>query len=107
MPALSQPFLLLSAVMEINELIQKRQLLEAFASIKYLEDETITERDADRYKDNPQEFVRKSKDVDLLYNSITNVIQAIVVGTLEHPHCRGYHADLPGDFNCPRRSSSS
>ncbi|KFQ45406.1 Exocyst complex component 3-like 4, partial [Nestor notabilis] len=69
----------------INELIQKRQLLEAFASIKYLEDETITERDAEKYKDNPQEFVRKSKDVDMLYNSITNVIQAIVVGTLEHP----------------------
>uniref|UniRef100_A0A8B9FHF6 Exocyst complex component 3 like 4 n=1 Tax=Amazona collaria TaxID=241587 RepID=A0A8B9FHF6_9PSIT len=73
------------SVMEINELIQKRQLLEAFASIKYLEDETITERDAEKYKDNPQEFVRKSKDVDLLYNSITNVIQAIVVGTLESP----------------------
>uniref|UniRef100_A0A8D0EQ97 Exocyst complex component Sec6 n=1 Tax=Strix occidentalis caurina TaxID=311401 RepID=A0A8D0EQ97_STROC len=76
---------LLSAVMEINELIQKRQLLEAFASIKYLEDETIAERDAEKYKDNPQEFVRKSKDVDLLYNSITNAIQSIVVGTLEHP----------------------
>ncbi|NXD76829.1 EX3L4 protein, partial [Halcyon senegalensis] len=69
----------------INELIQKRQLLEAFASIKYMEDETIAERDADKYKDNPQEFVRKSKDVDLLYNSITNMIQSIVEGTLEHP----------------------
>ncbi|XP_076201614.1 exocyst complex component 3-like protein 4 [Aptenodytes patagonicus] len=73
------------SVMEINELIQKRQLLEAFASIKYLEDETIAERDAEKYKDNPQEFVRKSKDVDLLYNSITNMIQSIVVGTLEQP----------------------
>ncbi|NXX93843.1 EX3L4 protein, partial [Centropus bengalensis] len=69
----------------INELIQKRQLLEAFASIKYLEDETIAERDAEKYKDNPQEFVRKSRDVDLLYTSITNAIQSIVVGTLEHP----------------------
>ncbi|XP_010127525.1 PREDICTED: exocyst complex component 3-like protein 4 [Chlamydotis macqueenii] len=73
------------SVMEINELIQKRQLLEAFASVKYLEDETIAERDAGKYKDNPQEFVRKSRDVDLLYNSITNVIRSIVVGTLEHP----------------------
>ncbi|KAM6068195.1 exocyst complex component 3-like protein 4 isoform 2-T2 [Theristicus caerulescens] len=73
------------SVMEINELIQKRQLLEAFASVKYLEDETIAERDAEKYKDNPQEFVRKSKDVDLLYNSITNAIQSVVVGTLEHP----------------------
>uniref|UniRef100_A0A8C4TUF4 Exocyst complex component 3 like 4 n=1 Tax=Falco tinnunculus TaxID=100819 RepID=A0A8C4TUF4_FALTI len=73
------------SVMEINELIQKGQLLEAFANIKYLEDETITERDAEKYKDNPQELVRKSKDVDLLYNSITNMIQSIVVGTLEHP----------------------
>ncbi|NWI21579.1 EX3L4 protein, partial [Crypturellus soui] len=69
----------------INELIQKRQLLEAFASIKYLEDEVIAERDADKYKDNPQEFARKSKDVDLLYNSITNSIQCIVAETLEHP----------------------
>ncbi|XP_009950467.1 PREDICTED: exocyst complex component 3-like protein 4 [Leptosomus discolor] len=73
------------SVMEINELIQKRHLLEAFASIKYLEDETIAEQDAEKYKDNPQEFVRKSKDVDLLYNSIMNAIQSIVVGTLEHP----------------------
>ncbi|XP_069639495.1 exocyst complex component 3-like protein 4 isoform X2 [Haliaeetus albicilla] len=73
------------SVMEINELIQKRQLLEAFASIRYLEDEAIAERDAEKYQDNPQEFVRKSKDVDLLYNSITNAIQSIVVGTLEHP----------------------
>ncbi|XP_062433682.1 exocyst complex component 3-like protein 4 [Rhea pennata] len=73
------------SVMEINELIQKRQLLEAFESIKYLEDEVIAERDADKYKDNPQEFARKSKDVDLLYNSITSTIQSIVVGTLEHP----------------------
>ncbi|NXA39416.1 EX3L4 protein, partial [Eudromia elegans] len=69
----------------INELIQKRQLLEAFASIKYLEDELIAERDADKYKDNPQEFARKSKDVDLLYSSITNSIQSIVAETLEHP----------------------
>jgi len=70
--------------MEINDLIQKKQLLEAFASIKYLEDETIAERDADKYKDNPQEFLRKTKDVDLLYTSITSMIQSIVVGTLEH-----------------------
>ncbi|NXU86842.1 EX3L4 protein, partial [Xiphorhynchus elegans] len=69
----------------INELIQKRELLEAFASTKLLEDETISERDAEKYKDNPQEFVRKSKDVDLLYNSITNAIQSIVEGTLEDP----------------------
>ncbi|NXN94136.1 EX3L4 protein, partial [Rhinopomastus cyanomelas] len=69
----------------IHELIQKRQLLEAFASVKYLEDETIAERDAEKYKDNPQEFVRKSKDVDLLYSSIKNAIQSIVAGTLEHP----------------------
>ncbi|NXS07789.1 EX3L4 protein, partial [Neodrepanis coruscans] len=69
----------------INELIQKRQLLEAFASIKLLEDEIISERDTKKYKDNPQEFERKSKDVDLLYNSIKNVIQSIVEGTLEDP----------------------
>ncbi|XP_054684267.1 exocyst complex component 3-like protein 4 isoform X2 [Grus americana] len=77
------------SVMEINDLIQKRQLLEAFACIKYLEDETIAERDAEKYKDNLQELVRKSKDVDLLYNSIANTIQSIVVGTLEHPTVEG------------------
>ncbi|NWH92875.1 EX3L4 protein, partial [Aegithalos caudatus] len=69
----------------INELIQKRQLLEAFASIKLMEDETISERDSEKYSDNPQELVRKSKDVDLLYNSITNAIQSIVEATLEDP----------------------
>ncbi|NXY88413.1 EX3L4 protein, partial [Alcedo cyanopectus] len=69
----------------IHELIQKRQLLEAFASIRYMEDETIAERDAGKYKDNPQELARKCKDVDLLYSSITSMIQSIVEGTLEHP----------------------
>ncbi|XP_030130907.4 exocyst complex component 3-like protein 4 isoform X1 [Taeniopygia guttata] len=73
------------SVMEINELIQKRQLLEAFASIKLMEDETISERDSEKYSDNPQELVRKSKDVDLLYSSITNAIKSIVEGTLEDP----------------------
>ncbi|XP_015721112.1 exocyst complex component 3-like protein 4 [Coturnix japonica] len=72
------------SVMEINELIQRKQLLEAFASIKYMEDEMIAERDADKYKDNPQEFLRKTKDVDLLYSSITSMIRSIVVGTLEN-----------------------
>ncbi|XP_017663174.1 PREDICTED: exocyst complex component 3-like protein 4 isoform X3 [Lepidothrix coronata] len=71
------------SVMEINELIQKRQLLEAFASIKLLEDETISERNAEKYKDNPQELLRKSKDVNFLYNSIANAIQSIVEETLE------------------------
>ncbi|NWV70688.1 EX3L4 protein, partial [Malurus elegans] len=69
----------------INELIQKRQLLEAFASIKLMEDETISDWDAEKYRDNLQEFVRKSKDVDLLYNSISSVIQSIVEETLEDP----------------------
>ncbi|TRZ24439.1 hypothetical protein HGM15179_002646 [Zosterops borbonicus] len=73
------------SVMEINELIQKRQLLEAFASIKLMEDETISEWDSDKYSDNLQEFVRKSKDVDLLYNSMTKAIHSIVEGTLEDP----------------------
>ncbi|XP_064571936.1 exocyst complex component 3-like protein 4 [Zonotrichia leucophrys gambelii] len=74
------------SVMEINELIQKRQLLQAFASIKLMEDETISEWDSEKYRDNPQELVRKSKDVDLLYNSITNAIKSIVEETLEDPN---------------------
>ncbi|XP_063015967.1 exocyst complex component 3-like protein 4 [Melospiza melodia melodia] len=73
------------SVMEINELIQKRQLLQAFASIKLMEDETISDRDSEKYRDNPQELARKSKDVDLLYNSITNAIKSIVEETLEDP----------------------
>ncbi|NWX32753.1 EX3L4 protein, partial [Notiomystis cincta] len=69
----------------INELIQKRRLLEAFASIRLMEDETLSEWGSEKYSNNPQEIVRKSKDVDLLYNSITNAIHSIVEGTLEDP----------------------
>lgn len=71
--------------MEINELIQKKQLLEAFASIRYLEEEVITEREAKTYEDNHTEYARKAKDVDLLYNSIANMIKSIVEETLDHP----------------------
>ncbi|XP_014451949.2 exocyst complex component 3-like protein 4 [Alligator mississippiensis] len=73
------------SVMEINELIQQRQLLKAFQSIKYLEDEIVTEMDGKDSDDKPTEFSRKVKDVDLLYNSIANEIKSIVKNTLDHP----------------------
>ncbi|XP_034625849.1 exocyst complex component 3-like protein 4 isoform X1 [Trachemys scripta elegans] len=71
------------SVMEINELIQKKQLLEAFASIRCLEKEVITEKEAKKYEDNPTEYARKAKDVDLLCNSVANSIRSIVEETLD------------------------
>uniref|UniRef100_A0A452HTR9 Uncharacterized protein n=2 Tax=Gopherus agassizii TaxID=38772 RepID=A0A452HTR9_9SAUR len=71
------------SVMEINELIQKKQLLEAYASIRCLEKEVISEREAKKYEDNPIEYARKAKDVDLLCNSVTNSIKSIVEETLD------------------------
>ncbi|XP_073205822.1 exocyst complex component 3-like protein 4 isoform X3 [Lepidochelys kempii] len=71
------------SVMEINELIQKKQLLETFASIRCLENEIITEKEAKKYEDNPTEYVRKAKDVDLLCNSVANSIKSIVEETLD------------------------
>uniref|UniRef100_A0A7M4FBN9 Exocyst complex component 3 like 4 n=2 Tax=Crocodylus porosus TaxID=8502 RepID=A0A7M4FBN9_CROPO len=71
--------------MEINDLIQQRQLLKAFQSIKYLEDEIVTEMDGKDSDDKSTEFSRKVKDVDLLYNSIANKIKSIVKDTLDHP----------------------
>ncbi|XP_019374069.1 PREDICTED: exocyst complex component 3-like protein 4 [Gavialis gangeticus] len=73
------------SVMEINELIQEKQLLKAFQSIKYLEDEIVTEMDGKDSDDKSTEFSRKVKDVDLLYNSIANKIKSIVKDTLDHP----------------------
>lgn len=69
--------------MEINELIQKKQLLETFASIRCLENEIITEKEAKKYEDNPTEYARKAKDVDLLCNSVANSIKSIVEETLD------------------------
>ncbi|XP_061468216.1 exocyst complex component 3-like protein 4 isoform X2 [Rhineura floridana] len=73
------------SVMQINELIQKRQLLEAFRNIKSLEMELLAERDAKKYEDNPKEYVVKAMDVDLLYDSVTKAIQNIVEESLDLP----------------------
>uniref|UniRef100_A0A8C8S8D8 Exocyst complex component 3 like 4 n=1 Tax=Pelusios castaneus TaxID=367368 RepID=A0A8C8S8D8_9SAUR len=73
------------SVMEINQLIQKKQLLEAFANIRSLEDELITEKEAKKYEDNPPEYARKAKDVDLLYNSVAERITSIVKETFDRP----------------------
>ncbi|XP_039389578.1 exocyst complex component 3-like protein 4 [Mauremys reevesii] len=71
------------SVMEINELIQKKQLLEAYASIRCLEKEVISEKEAKKYEDNPIEYARKVKDVDMLCNSVANSIKSIVEETLD------------------------
>ncbi|XP_015275074.1 PREDICTED: exocyst complex component 3-like protein 4 [Gekko japonicus] len=73
------------SVMEINEFIQTRQLLEAFENIKGLEMELLAERDAKKYGDNLKECTAKAKDVDLLYDHISKVIRQIVQETLDLP----------------------
>ncbi|KAL8168920.1 UNVERIFIED_CONTAM: hypothetical protein K2H54_024442 [Gekko kuhli] len=73
------------SVMEINKLIQTRQLLEAFENIKGMEMELLAERDAKKYEDNPKEYTVKAKDVDLLYDHISKVIRQIVQETLDLP----------------------
>ncbi|XP_033028831.1 exocyst complex component 3-like protein 4 [Lacerta agilis] len=73
------------SVMQINELIKNRQLLEAFENIKGLERELLAEIVAKKYEDNPKECIVKAKDVDLLYDSVSKAIQHIVEETLELP----------------------
>ncbi|XP_062974167.1 exocyst complex component 3-like protein 4 [Elgaria multicarinata webbii] len=73
------------SVMEMHELIQKRQLLKAFKNITALETELLAERDAKKYEDNPKEYNVKVKDVTLLYDSISKEIQCIVEETLDQP----------------------
>ncbi|XP_060118820.1 exocyst complex component 3-like protein 4 [Heteronotia binoei] len=69
------------SVMEINKLIQTRELLEAFENIKSLEMELL----ASKHEDNPKGYTVKAKDVDLLYDHISKVIWQIVQETLDLP----------------------
>lgn len=71
--------------MQINELIEKRQLLEAFENIKDLEMELLSERDSKKHENNSQEYMVRAKDVDLLYASISKKIQDMVEETLALP----------------------
>lgn len=73
------------SVMQINELIEKRQLLEAFENIKDLEMELLSERDSKKHENNSQEYMVRAKDVDLLYASISKKIQDMVEETLALP----------------------
>ncbi|XP_066480268.1 exocyst complex component 3-like protein 4 [Tiliqua scincoides] len=73
------------SVMQINELIEKRQLLEAFENIKDLEMELLAERESKKHEDNSQEFTVRAKDVDLLYASVSKKIQDTVEETLTLP----------------------
>ncbi|XP_053140275.1 exocyst complex component 3-like protein 4 isoform X2 [Hemicordylus capensis] len=71
--------------MQINELIQKRQLLEAFENIRMLEMEVLAERDAKKYEENPKEYIMRAKDIDLLYDLVYKTIQCTVEETLDLP----------------------
>ncbi|KAH0620341.1 hypothetical protein JD844_020648 [Phrynosoma platyrhinos] len=73
------------SVMEIHELIQKRQLLEAFKNIRGLEMELLAEGEAKKYEDTPKEYTTRVKDVNLLYDAISKEIQQIVEKTLDLP----------------------
>nr|XP_020649218.1 exocyst complex component 3-like protein 4 isoform X1 [Pogona vitticeps]XP_020649219.1 exocyst complex component 3-like protein 4 isoform X1 [Pogona vitticeps] len=71
------------SVMQINELIQKRQLLEAFEHIRDLEIELLAEREAKKYEDNLKNYMARAKDVDLLYKNLSKEIQDIVEQMLD------------------------
>ncbi|KAJ6661885.1 hypothetical protein lerEdw1_013056 [Lerista edwardsae] len=73
------------SVMQINELIEKRQLLEAFEHTKDLEMELLAERDSKTLEENPQDYTMRAKDVDLLYAFIFKKIQDTVEETLGLP----------------------
>ncbi|XP_054828297.1 exocyst complex component 3-like protein 4 [Eublepharis macularius] len=72
-------------VMEINKLIQTRELLKAIENIRDLETELMAERNGKKYEDNPKEYSVRAKDVDLLYDHISKAIQQMVQETLDLP----------------------
>ncbi|XP_008113946.2 exocyst complex component 3-like protein 4 isoform X1 [Anolis carolinensis] len=73
------------SVLEILGIIQENQLLEALKNIRVLEIQLLSERDAKKYEDDSKEDIRRMKDVNLLYDSLSKKIQQIVEKTLDLP----------------------
>ncbi|XP_075700389.1 exocyst complex component 3-like protein 4 [Rhinoderma darwinii] len=70
------------SVMEINGLIQSRELKNAFESIKLMEDKLVEECGTNDFYENVTEFTIRGKDVELLYGSLFNMIRSIVKDSL-------------------------
>ncbi|XP_068110720.1 exocyst complex component 3-like protein 4 isoform X2 [Hyperolius riggenbachi] len=70
------------SVMEINGLIEKRELQKAFRHIKFREDKLIVVYQSQDIYENITELTNGAKDVDLLYGSLFNKMRAIVKETL-------------------------
>lgn len=74
------------SVMEINGLIQGKDLRKAFGTIKLMEEKLLEECGANDFHENVTEFTIRGKDVDLLYKSLFNMIRSIVKESLGQDH---------------------
>ncbi|KAM3920350.1 exocyst complex component 3-like protein 4 [Leptodactylus fuscus] len=70
------------SVMEINGLIQSKELKKAFGNIKLMEDKLKEECKTNDIHENVTEYSIRGKDVDLLYGSLFNMIRSIVKDSL-------------------------
>ncbi|KAM4013193.1 exocyst complex component 3-like protein 4 [Anomaloglossus baeobatrachus] len=70
------------SVMEINGLIQSRELINAFENIKLMEDKLLEECATSDFHENVTEFTIRGRDVDLLYGSLFNMMRSIVKDSL-------------------------
>ncbi|XP_073434127.1 exocyst complex component 3-like protein 4 [Dendrobates tinctorius] len=70
------------SVMEINGLIQSRELIKAFENIKLMEDKLLEDCGANDFHENVTEFTIRGRDVDLLYESLFNMMRSIVKDSL-------------------------
>ncbi|XP_053331444.1 exocyst complex component 3-like protein 4 [Spea bombifrons] len=77
---------LLLSVMEINELINEKDLQRAFTSIKVMEEHLTEEYKNGIYKSNTAEYTRRAKDIDMLYGSLFKQIKATVKDSLVQSH---------------------
>ncbi|XP_056401816.1 exocyst complex component 3-like protein 4 [Hyla sarda] len=74
------------SVMEINGLIQSKEIKKAFKNIKFMEDKLLEEICANDFHENVTEFTIRGRDVDLLYGSLFNMVRSIVKDSLLQDH---------------------
>ncbi|XP_044128104.1 exocyst complex component 3-like protein 4 [Bufo gargarizans] len=70
------------SVMEINGLIQRREIKRAFINIELMEDKLLKDYSTNDFHENVTEYTIRGKDVDLLYGSLFNMIRSIVKDSL-------------------------
>ncbi|XP_069806007.1 exocyst complex component 3-like protein 4 [Dendropsophus ebraccatus] len=74
------------SVMEINGLIQSKDVRKAFESIKLLEHKLLEECGTNDFHQNVTEYTIRGRDVELLYGSLFNMIRSIVKDSLCQDH---------------------